>query len=801
MVTFKAPPAGTIQRATPLNPITAIGKSIVGVFIGIVLILLLAPVVLWVAESQNTAKVFSFSEEVSSTSRASGYIRTMDIAKADSPIACYENKVEGNCLYYDYTLEELQYEVKDYCGKLQKDQQVIEEKGQKCRMDSNNEEKCEQCYLVNESNWNVVEQVTKFQSFSIGNFKVSYPSKAKVIGAEEYSKQIDATHKESMEYLKDNTQILVAGSSDGSTISDGGKKKFLLVSSMNYEATYDALKAQDRFIAWLLRATAFILLVLGYKMIFGPISLMSNFVRKIPLLGKWIDNATDFIIMLVSVLLAIVHFILLWILILLLKNIVIIAIVVAIGLGLFYLYTRFKKPPQQLPTVVAILVVVSVILFSQMYQLPKEDVTGYAVKFATKPNMSLEKFNFTNATKITCMDTDSGLNYSVNGTVTGIWRTTNKSQSWTDSCKNETTIQEGFCTDDGYAFYTTQECSGSTLCFVGACREGIVFLTSDDGYLYAIDLYTGTEIWKVWIEAQYSSPVVVDDIIYVGSGDDKLYALHVEDGSEVWVFDADNYVWTTPFVEDGIVYFGDGDGSVYAVDADDGSQLWKFIAGGRVVSSPLVANGVIYFGSWDYYVYALDAKDGTLRWKFLTGAPLWSSPAAGEKENIIYIGSRDGKVYALDADDGREHWNFEVDSGYVDSSPAVEPGVVYIGEGGAGHNIYALDAETGTELWRYTTYYTGHTVNDKPVVVKGILYFGSEDYVYALNAVTGAFLWTFRTRGDIEYASPAVESDVVYIGSGDSFLYALDANTGTQLWRFGTTAWTEIHTTPYVYSG
>ena len=343
MVKFTAPPAGKIQRAGPTNPITAIVKSIAGVFVGILIILLLAPTVLWFAENQNTAKVFSFSKEVASTSGATGFIRTNDIANADSPITCYQNKVEGNCLYYAYKLEELQYIVKDYCGTLRSNQQVIEKKGQKCYRDSNDEERCEQCYLVNESNWNVIQQENKFQSFSIGSFKVSYPDSARIIGAELYTKQIDATHRESMNYFKDNMRLLVAGNSDGLTISHGGNKKYLLVSSKDYQSTYDALKAQDRIIGWILRILTFVILLIGYNMIFGPISVMSNFVRKIPFLGKWIDNAVGGIIFLVSLLLAIVHFIILWILIMIIKNIILIAILVAVGIGIFYLYTHFKK--------------------------------------------------------------------------------------------------------------------------------------------------------------------------------------------------------------------------------------------------------------------------------------------------------------------------------------------------------------------------------------------------------------------------------------------------------------------------
>ncbi len=336
------PGAGQIQRASS-NPISVIFRSIVGVFIGILIILLLAPTVLWFAESQNSAKIFSHSKEVLSNSVVSGYIRTNGIANANNQMVCYENKISGNCLYYDYELEELQYTVKDYCGKLSENQKIIETKGQDCHRDSNDEEVCEQCYSVNESEWNVVKSENKFSAFSVGNFKVLNPDNAKIVGSDKYERQIDVNHRENMNYIKDGVNLLVAGKSDGHVISDGGKKKYLLVSTKDYQSTYDYLKSQDRFIAWLLRIIAFIILLVGYNLIFGPISVLSNFVRKIPFIGKFIDGAVDSIIFIVSLILAIIHFIILWILIMIIKNIIYIAALVAvIGLG-FYLYTKFKK--------------------------------------------------------------------------------------------------------------------------------------------------------------------------------------------------------------------------------------------------------------------------------------------------------------------------------------------------------------------------------------------------------------------------------------------------------------------------
>jgi outer membrane protein assembly factor BamB len=79
---------------------------------------------------------------------------------------------------------------------------------------------------------------------------------------------------------------------------------------------------------------------------------------------------------------------------------------------------------------------------------------------------------------------------------------------------------------------------------------------------------------------------------------------------------------------------------------------------------------------------------------------------------------------------------------YVDSSPAVATGVVYVGSEDS--NVYALNASSGAKLWSYATSMGG--VHSSPAVANGVVYVGSEDSdVYALNAKTGAKLWAFRT--------------------------------------------------------
>ena len=62
-----------------------------------------------------------------------------------------------------------------------------------------------------------------------------------------------------------------------------------------------------------------------------------------------------------------------------------------------------------------------------------------------------------------------------------------------------------------------------------------------------------------------SSLAIADGVVYVGSKDGRLYALDAETGQEKWSFKTGSPVPSSPAVAGGVVYFGDIEGYVYAV--------------------------------------------------------------------------------------------------------------------------------------------------------------------------------------------------------------------------------------------
>ena len=59
-----------------------------------------------------------------------------------------------------------------------------------------------------------------------------------------------------------------------------------------------------------------------------------------------------------------------------------------------------------------------------------------------------------------------------------------------------------------------------------AVANGVVYVDSNDGNVYALNAKTGAKLWSYTTggPVSYSSPVVVNGVVYVGSEDGKVYA-------------------------------------------------------------------------------------------------------------------------------------------------------------------------------------------------------------------------------------------------------------------------------------
>jgi outer membrane protein assembly factor BamB/tRNA A-37 threonylcarbamoyl transferase component Bud32 len=302
--------------------------------------------------------------------------------------------------------------------------------------------------------------------------------------------------------------------------------------------------------------------------------------------------------------------------------------------------------------------------------------------------------------------------------------------------------------------------------------DGVVYIGSNDGNLYALDAGNGSEIWRYPTGSSItSSPTIAAGLVYVGGNDQRLHAVAADTGQVRWTAEAGGVVHSSPTVDGGTVYVGSRSAHLLAFAADTGQPRWQFPAGDWFNSSPAVAGGVVFVGCRDKNIYAVDAATGVERWHVTATSTVDSSPAVvGDR---VYIGADDYRVRCLAVADGAQSWEFWAKAGVV-SGPVVDKGVVYVGSDDG--NLYAIEADTGRQRWAYTT---GGGIRSSPAVAGTTVYVGSEDRsLHAVDLTSGNGRWRYTTPAPLDDSSPAIADNLVYIGSLSNGVFAVNADTG-----------------------
>ncbi len=202
-----------------------------------------------------------------------------------------------------------------------------------------------------------------------------------------------------------------------------------------------------------------------------------------------------------------------------------------------------------------------------------------------------------------------------------------------------------------------------------------------------------------------------------------------------------------------MLYIGSQDHRVYALNGFTGALIWSYATGNAINRSSAAIAVVgsttdVFIGSTDTKLYSLNAATGAFNCSFTASGPVESSPTVATVGNnqTVYVGSdgtgsspsNNGSFYALNAATCAQIWSYVPPAGptrnWVIDTPTVAAanGVVTVYFGSLDHSVFALDAGLGSLIWTYTT---GNYVDSSPTVVNGVLYIGSNDgYLYELTA-------------------------------------------------------------------
>ena len=82
--------------------------------------------------------------------------------------------------------------------------------------------------------------------------------------------------------------------------------------------------------------------------------------------------------------------------------------------------------------------------------------------------------------------------------------------------------------------------------------------------VHCLNAATGKAIWTFATRARVeSSPVVSGGRVYVGSNDGRFYVLDLTNGNKLWEFTAGSAISASPAIASGRIVIGSQDGKIY----------------------------------------------------------------------------------------------------------------------------------------------------------------------------------------------------------------------------------------------
>lgn len=173
-----------------------------------------------------------------------------------------------------------------------------------------------------------------------------------------------------------------------------------------------------------------------------------------------------------------------------------------------------------------------------------------------------------------------------------------------------------------------------------------VVTAADTGEVISLSL-SGQRRWSYRTKRSIlASPILdAEGICYIGSQDGYMYALDAGNGFVLWRYRTQGPIISTAALQSGYLYFGSADSVLYCLQTDTARERWKFVTSKAIVAAPVIAKDTILVGSTDETLYGVDLESGRERWRYKAGGPITGAPLV--VSNLALVGSMDRTLYAL----------------------------------------------------------------------------------------------------------------------------------------------------------
>jgi len=224
-----------------------------------------------------------------------------------------------------------------------------------------------------------------------------------------------------------------------------------------------------------------------------------------------------------------------------------------------------------------------------------------------------------------------------------------------------------------------------------------VLAPNADHNLYALDL-NGNLKWTFSArQALWSSPIVHEDVVYLSSMDHFLYAINIKSGQLIWEKDMGGAIVYSPSFDTNTLFIATLANEVIAVNVADGSTKWSNTSEVGLWSQPVYHEDVVYYGDTAGKIFAVNASDGSVKWDYVMGEMV--SGAAAVIPNGVVFAGENGKLVALDFN-GNILWTRSV-TGKLYTGPVLVDELLVLGISQGEEVIKSYDFN-GNEIWKFT---------------------------------------------------------------------------------------------------
>ena len=185
--------------------------------------------------------------------------------------------------------------------------------------------------------------------------------------------------------------------------------------------------------------------------------------------------------------------------------------------------------------------------------------------------------------------------------------------------------------------------------------------------------------WNAVPLASRAQPVVANGILFIGTLDGRLYAREAATGRPLWNYATGGPIRHAPAAAASLVVTGSYDGYTYALAASTGALSWKTFTGSSA-TAPLIdpAARRVFVASTYGDLTALDLLSGAKLWSYAAGAALLTSPALSPDGATVYAGSEAMQALALDAASGALRWKSDLPGqSLAERYPVATPNAVF----------------------------------------------------------------------------------------------------------------------------